>query len=376
MSKLSQEMRVQPLTLGLITTLQCTAACAGCCFECTPRRTERMQLDAIFRYIAEAKAIGTKVVIFSGGECFLLRRELEAAISYAHRHGLINRCVTNGYWATNYAVAHATLERLRLAGLDEVNFSTGDAHSNYIPPTRVIDGTRAALDLGMRCAVAVEMRSRSPLSKRRLLSHPRLRETLKDPKKKALLIVEESPWIPAAGASRQATERRAVLDSRNLAARKRCESILSTVAVMPSANMLACCGLTSATIPELNLGSLRQASMADLYEDAVADIIKVWLYVEGPERILAWAARKDAAIRWEGMYAHACEACRAVYRDPRVRRIIRDNYEERVADVYFRFSLLTHQSLATTKGCGTLVRRGMSGTPTSPALRNEQEFLD
>jgi len=369
MSKLSQEMRVQPLTLGLITTLQCTAACAGCCFGCTPRRAGRMKLDEILRYITEAKAMGTKVVVFSGGECFLLRRDLEAAISYAHARGLMTRCVTNAYWATDYAGAHATLERFRLAGLDEINFSTGVSHAKYIPPTRVINATRAALDLGMRCAVAVEMRSDSPLNKRRLLSHPRLRETLQDPKKKALLIVEESPWIPADGTPRRATERRAVLDSGNLVARKRCESILGTVAVLPNANMFACCGLTAAKIPELNLGSLRRHSMADLYEDAVADIMKVWLFVEGPERILAWAARKDAAIRWEGMYAHSCEACQAVYRDPRVRRIIRDHYEERVADVYFRLSLLTHQLPAATKGCRTSARRGLSRTPTSTRPR-------
>jgi hypothetical protein len=80
--------------------------------------------------------------------------------------------------------------------------------------------------------------------------------------------------------------------------------------------------------------------MSDLYESAVRDFLKVWIFVEGPEHILAWAASIDPTIDWENKYNHHCDACRAMYDDPKVRRVVREHYQEKKADILLRFSLL------------------------------------
>jgi hypothetical protein len=40
--------------------------------------------------------------------------------------------------------------------------------------------------------------------------------------------------------------------------------------------------------------------MEKLMRDAVDDFLKVWLYTDGPDKILAWAASKNPYISWEG----------------------------------------------------------------------------
>lgn len=105
-------------------------------------------------------------------------------------------------------------------------------------------------------------------------------------------------------------------------------------------------------IPELQLGSIARTSIAEADAAGANDFLKRWIRVEGPERILAWAAGHDQSIEWEGMYAHHCQACLRLYKDPKVRRVITDHYAEKIADVAFKEWLLYHyapdeQSLPT-----------------------------
>jgi hypothetical protein len=74
-----------------------------------------------------------------------------------------------------------------------------------------------------------------------------------------------------------------------------------------------------------------------LLDAGAHDFMKIWLHVDGPERILAWAASKDPGIDWEGRYAHHCHACLALFEDPLVRTAIRAHHRERVDDVLARY---------------------------------------
>jgi len=89
-------------------------------------------------------------------------------------------------------------------------------------------------------------------------------------------------------------------------------------------------------IPELN-APWQGGNLDDLLEAGSRDFMKIWLHVDGPERILAWAAGKDPRIEWEYRYAHHCHACLALYEDPLVREAIRTHHRERVDDVLTRY---------------------------------------
>jgi hypothetical protein len=48
---------------------------------------------------------------------------------------------------------------------------------------------------------------------------------------------------------------------------------------------------------------------------------------------LAWAATHDSSIEWENLYSHRCQACLRIYQDPKVREVIREYHQEKIADV-------------------------------------------
>jgi hypothetical protein len=81
------------------------------------------------------------------------------------------------------------------------------------------------------------------------------------------------------------------------------------------------------------VGRVGVTTIGEADRAAEDDLLKRWIRVEGPERILAWASDHDASIEWENMYAHRCQACMRLYKDPAVRAVIATHYKEKVADV-------------------------------------------
>ncbi len=186
---------MHPKTLTLLVTYQCTAACAQCCFGCTPKKKQRILQDRILGYIDQAAALGHIVnVVFSGGECFLLGDDLVEAVARATTHGLATRCVTNGYWATSLAAARRRLEPLVAAGLRELNFSTGDLHREYVPVERITAGAIIAYELGLGLSLVVETRAERSLTRAALLENAVLAEIHReDPDG---MRIHENVWIP------------------------------------------------------------------------------------------------------------------------------------------------------------------------------------
>lgn len=327
--------------MTILATYGCTAACENCCFGSHPGITERIPRDRLLSYVDQAAELGgISLLVFSGGECFTLGQDLDDAIARATSLGLATRCVTNGYWAGTAERALARLEPLAAAGLCELNVSTGDMHQEFVGTHHVVHAAAAGTALGMRTVVVVESRAGREFTAERLNSNPDWQALASDPERSGLLTVIESPWMSM---DEQATVEQpaARLVSRHtLHTRGGCDSVLNTLVVNPSEELGACCGLTREQIPEMRLGSLRERSLRDLFEEGVRDFLKIWIYVEGPERILAWAATKDPAIEWEYRFSHHCDACRSLYHDERVREAIRAHHAERVPDVLLRFNLM------------------------------------
>lgn len=62
--------------------------------------------------------------------------------------------------------------------------------------------------------------------------------------------------------------------------------------------------------------------------------------MDGPDKILAWASTHDPEIKWEDMYTHQCQACFRLYKDHKVRKVIAEHHQEKIADVFFAEWLL------------------------------------
>jgi Radical SAM superfamily len=329
----SLEPMHQARTLSIMPTFRCTAACRNCGTLSSPREDTFLPLNLIMRAIEQAAADGRyKVVVFTGGEATLIGEGLFECIQHAHAKGLVTRLVTNGHWAAELDSAADYVRRLVSAGLDEINFSTGDQHARFVPVETVVRGVCVAMATGLRISIMVELVEPRRITKIAVESHPDFMAACQRHPDVYVKVIE-SPWMPLAPLKTYEYADGMACNSANLSARGGCDSVLTTTTIQADGTINACCGIGLRNISELHLGNIRNTDLADADAEAGDDFLKRWIRIEGPERILAWAAQHDPSIEWENIYAHHCQACKRLYSDPKVRQVILEHHTEKLADV-------------------------------------------
>ncbi|WP_444846658.1 radical SAM protein [Duganella caerulea] len=323
-----------PKILSLLMTLQCTAECKHCGTLSSPRVKGRLAADVARDLIRQAKALDYDSVVFTGGEPTLYGKELFELIEFADSLSLPTRIVTNGHWAKNLEAAREQTHRFKQAGLKEINFSTGDEHVKFVDINQIIWGIKAALMAGMPVAVMIEVVSGNSVTKSSLLAEPLLCQLISTAELE-LITFSESPWMPLDEKQLEHYPEGLATNAANISRRLGCDSVINTTTVLADGKIMACCGLGTRTIPELEIGSVFEDTLATVRQRAESDFLKRWIRNEGPERILQWAATKDSGIKWEDQYAHRCQACKRLYTDPAVRAAIRAHHEEKILDVLF-----------------------------------------
>lgn len=296
--------------------------------------------------IVSAHRLGSlKTVVFTGGECFLLKDDLVRAVKLATQLGLRTRCVTNGYWAKSLQYGRKRLAELVDAGLSELNVSTGDYHQIFVPLDVIENATVLAMEITLTTRIVVEETGHRKCTAGKVANLPEVKRSLAIqpvPGQPKVLEIIESPWMPMDHEKTILQRRERMLNREKLSKCTGCRSIFTTIVRSPDSDGLGvCCGLSRGRIGELNKPFVAQ----DLEETLTAageDFLKIWLHVDGPERILAWAASRNPSIRWEDCYSHQCHACLAVFHDPEVRETVRTHYKERVEDVLVRYSMSLH----------------------------------
>jgi MoaA/NifB/PqqE/SkfB family radical SAM enzyme len=79
-----EQLIIPPKTLALAATYRCTATCKNCCFGCSPEMKKRLSLIEMKRYVDQAVTFygdSLKVLVITGGECFLLKDDLAKIIA-------------------------------------------------------------------------------------------------------------------------------------------------------------------------------------------------------------------------------------------------------------------------------------------------------
>jgi organic radical activating enzyme len=299
------ELIIPPTQLTFVTTNRCTAACQNCCFQCNPQNKSRLTLQEMKYYIDQSiKAYNTiKLLIITGGECFTLGRDLTQIIKHASSNGLFTRVITNGYWAKSIEKAYSKLKKLVEAGLDEINFSTGDEHQVWV--------------------------SYDNLDKK--------------------LHIIGGAWMPFLKSSEEKINLSNNEDSKDsliiLQRKKRCSSLFNTISIDPFHQAIACCGLTVEYINYLKLGNAKKYSLKFLYEYQFQDFLKIWLFTEGPENILRFCRNKLNLHPIDTTQWHICQICVEIFRDEQNILILQQNYEEVFPNVMLKYSLLKEKYL-------------------------------
>jgi hypothetical protein len=334
--------------LSLLLTLRCTAECGECGTHSSPRVRTRLPEEEAARLIDEAAADHYDLIAFTGGEPMLYGSGLARLIRRVTGHGIPSRMVSNAFWARTPEKAARALGPLAEAGLGELNVSTGDEHARFVPVEQVLYAVRAGLDRGLRCAVMIETRAANRITGRTLSEHPLFRELL-TPSEQESVTLCESPWMPLDEHEHFSYPEGTTVNADNLFRRGGCDSVIDTVTVLADGRIMACCGLGTQSIPELQVGQVPTDGVHESRRRAEADFLKRWIRDEGPERILAWAAARDPRIVWEDQYAHRCQACKRLYSDPLVGDVIRAHHEEKILDVLTSEWLMHHPIQPATR---------------------------
>ena len=293
--------QIDPKLLTFITTHTCTSACAGCCFACSPKKRGSLSsafMKGIVSRVASSMP-SIKVVVFTGGECTLLEDELFDTIAHCTRHGLNTRIVSNGHWAIDDGTRARTVGQIASTALTEINFSTGAEHQKFVPMSAIAKAITDCAKIPTIRAIAVNMEAHIDSEKpnERLMHELKLlndTDSMAQLQNKLLLL--NSPWM---GAYRSNELSAGQINTRH------CDNLFTGIHINPEQQLLACCGLSSEHIPFLKLGRVADdgSNLLSLYRRQYNDLLKLWLYTEGPTKMLKFCGAEHP------MNTHVCEDC-------------------------------------------------------------------
>lgn len=338
-------MIAAPRALALVTTRRCTAACDHCCFGCSPRAQDAIPITRLHGLIDEATRVPSiRQIGFTGGECFLLGRDLAALVARARDRGFATRAISNGYWAITAAAARARIGPLRAAGLDQLMLSTGSFHQRFVPVERIALAARAAAESGISTRITLEVCDQSRFDA------SALRASLSDLVGDGRVSFGEEPWIPDAGGrgSAELSHRRALEQGHAARALGPCSQVLDVLTVTPRMELTACCGFPNEELSQLAIGSVADRPLDAVIRESPNVLLQMWLRCDGPSGIAEYVARRDPSFGVP-RFASICHACACIQRDPRVTEFIRRNAAEIVAHVARSWgaSVTHHPSVST-----------------------------
>lgn len=296
--------------LTLITTYLCTSSCPNCCFSCSPHplKPRKMALDEMTHYIQQAKEgfPELKVVVFTGGECTLLGKDLLDAIRYAKSLGLMTRIVTNGHWAHSEESASHYVSDLEEAGLDEINFSYGDEHARFVSMETLSNALGACVKSKTirNVVVSIEHRTHAQITQEYIVKHLGLAGMSEAELRRILFL--KSPWVEfRTRHTHELPDLETVVNREN-----GCSNVLNTITINPNGVFLSCCGLCCERIPFLKLGNLNKEDISVLNQRRFGDLMKLWLFTDGPLKIL-----QNMGIGPEQRNLHECFYCQMLLGD-------------------------------------------------------------
>ena len=320
-------------TLCLITTHKCTSACPNCGFFCSPKQNNSMEIDSMLHYIEKSKMMFPSIccLVLTGGEISCYKcDDIAKVMSFAKNTGIGNiRIVSNAVWAKSIESAQNFLLPLILAGLTELNISTGDEHATFVPINNVLNAIKVANDNGIYSSVALEKHKNNIITS----------STLKENYKKCFgqeipCHITESSWIELRSFRNNYMVDDFVDEEKIL--RNGCNNMFTGIQINPSGQLLACCGFAAEFSEHLKLGHIDSYNSATEYEANLYNLLNVWLFAEGPVGIiehLAGKNLKNIAIA----DCHMCEHCLRLVKTPDLIEAIRKVKVGKLKEILFRY---------------------------------------
>lgn len=327
----------EPTTLTLIATDNCTSACYNCCFQCSPRKQNRLSVGEMKSYIEQAvgKFPTIRVLVLTGGECFTYGDALAGVISYAKKtYGMVVRIVTNAYWAKKEEQAYNRLKVYVDAGLDEINISTGDDHLEFVPYERIVNAVKASVKLGLSPLVNVESRNDRLFTSNEFLKSDELKQYINAKK----LHVTNGIWVSFKKDTKQQRNNISSFTFNH----GRCKNLFNSITIDYTKRMLACCGLTAKYIKYLDLGNTQKYNLRKLYDKQICDFMKIWLFTDGPFFIMEFLSKYHPIDMQYCKGLHDCQLCAIIFNNRAFMETLKKHYREVYSNVILKYQIINY----------------------------------
>lgn len=331
---------IEPEILTFITTFKCTAACKNCCFQCSPKPKKMMTFNNMKNYfnLVVKTYPNIKLLVFTGGECTLLGNDLFKMIKYASEKNIRTRIVTNGWWANGEEYTLKYISKLKKAGLDEINFSTGDDHQRWIDFKKVRNASIAAFQNKIITAINVETKDNYMFNIMDILKKDRFFNsctTFSKENQNSKIYIERGLWAHTGKHQNDISYN----DFETNIKESRCKNLFNVIPINPYGEVLACCGITSESNPYMRIGNINKENIKQIYERSFKDIIKIWLYTEGPNKIEDFIIQKQSGIINQ-YKEHACVKCRKIFCNDNNIRILKENKRDFLSNIILKYSFI------------------------------------
>lgn len=313
-----------PYCIVLITTFRCNAACAECCFGCRPGRGRTMTLDEMRHYVdvcMDAWPDSITHLSLTGGECFLLGRDLDEIIRHGSSKGLSVGFVSNGYWGGSYQAAKKRVLELRECGLKDICFSIGNDHQHLLPLRNCRNAVTACARAGYKVELRMESTSFGKCGIYNKLEHDAAFMKLVRNGMIGLKFWEWKEYNNEVVHGRSNAWR-----IRPYGKSERCDSLFRNIVVTPYGDVLACSGIGGCRNPHMRLGNIWKESVRTLYERTYADVLKIWIGMEGPQAVLQYVY-DNSNIRFHKT-GNGCDACIEIFENPKILPFLREHYDD------------------------------------------------
>jgi hypothetical protein len=217
--------------------------------------------------------------------------------------------------------AYRTLKRLKNKGLTSACFSTGEDHNRYVPWMSVRHAAVAAARLGIVNELRVENQLLPTEIIRDLNADDEVTELINQYK----LQLSTPYWMEYDNKGKKSRHfKMRLMDSEE---KIPCNHLFQDIIINPYGEVYACCGIGVCHIPQMRLGNIHHEPIQTIYERVFEDVLKIWLYTEGPQDVLAFVKKKTGQkFNWHTR--HNCDICRTIFTDKSILPILRDNVFE------------------------------------------------
>lgn len=318
-----------PTSFAVHVTYTCPLACAHCCFSSSPKNKDRLHVEHIEQSIRQLPP-DVRLVAFTGGEPFLLGKQLDHLVRVAASLDHVPRIVTSAYWAKSPEKAEMRLAELKKAGLEELSISWDDFHEAFVKFECVYNAFWAAKRLGIQVAINTVQTSKSRWSRQLLLEELGLPADTDE-------ILCESP-INLTGRAAEELADEGLREKRTLGP---CPYVLTGPTLSAKNKLLACCGVIPETDALIIDDDFRPENLVSDIERAQQSVLLNWLYLRGPYAIMAWMAERYGlmAPRREEVGGN-CEACHRLFKNQEFVQLLPQALNERAREISSELALL------------------------------------